>query len=188
MKIYVIRHGLTELNKKKVVNGQIDEPLAPEGIEQAKTAISLIPKSIKQIYTSPLQRAHKTAQIINSKLISPISVQTELTEIHMGSLAGKAWGDMESGLELKKKHRAIEFDYRPQGGESAAEVKKRIIAFLKKINGQHHDYEILVVTHGGIIRILHLLEHGVHLLEEIEHISPHTFDLDKILQNLNRKS
>lgn len=188
MKIYVIRHGLTELNKKKVVNGQIDEPLAPEGIEQAKAAVTLIPKSIKQIYTSPLQRAHQTAQIINSKLTNPISVQAELAEIHMGSLAGKAWGDMESGLELKKKHRAIEFDYRPQGGESAAEVKKRIISFLKKINNQHNDYEALIVTHGGIIRVFHLLEHGTHLLDEIDHIAPHIFDLDKILkQNPKRR-
>lgn len=184
MKIYVIRHGLTELNKKKKVNGQIDEPLAPEGIEQVKAAISLIPESIMYIYSSPLLRAKQTAEIINSKLNRPISLEAELTEIHMGSLAGKAWTDMEAGLELKKKHRAIEFDYRPQGGESAKEVKKRIIAFLKKINGKHNDHEALIVTHGGIIRLLHLLEHGNQLLDEIEHISLHTFDLDKILKKV----
>lgn len=182
MKIYVIRHGLTGLNKKKIVNGQIDEPLAPEGIEQAKATITLVPKSIKQIYTSPLQRAYQTAQILNSKLVSPISIRAELTEIHMGSLAGKSWAEMESGQKLKKKHRAIQFDYRQHGGESATEVKKRITAFLKKINGSYHDYEVLIVTHGGIIRLLHLLEHDTHLLEEIEHISLHTFDLDKILR------
>ncbi|MBI4035569.1 histidine phosphatase family protein [Candidatus Daviesbacteria bacterium] len=189
MKVYVIRHGLTELNKKKVVNGQIDEPLALEGIEQARAAISLIPKSIKHLYTSPLQRAQQTAQIINSKLMRPISVQIELTEIHMGSFAGKSWGDMKSGLEMKKKHRTIQFDYRSYGGESAAEVKKRIINFLKIINNQHNDYEVLIVTHGGIIRLFHLLEHNTHLLDEIDHIAPHTFDLDKILkQNFRHTS
>lgn len=189
MKIYVIRHGLTELNKKKIVNGQIDEPLAPEGIKQAKAAISLIPESIKYIYVSPLKRARQTAEIINSKLKRPISLHIGLTEIHMGSLAGKSWDQMGSGAELKKKHRAIEFDYRAKGGESVSDVKKRVISFLKKINGQHLDYEVLIVTHGGIIRLLHLLEHGSQLLDEIEHISPHTFDLDKILrQNLNHKS
>lgn len=186
MKIYVIRHGLTELNKKKIVNGQIDEPLAPEGIEQAKTAIALLPKSIKHIYTSPLKRAHHTAQIINIKLACPISIQAELTEIHMGSLAGKSWADMELGQELKKKHRAIEFDYRLQGGESAKEVKKRIIAFLKKINGRHKNHEVLIVTHGGIIRLLHLLEHGNQILDDIANISLHTFDLDKIISNLKQ--
>lgn len=183
MKIYVIRHGLTGLNKKKLVNGQIDEPLAPEGIEQAKTALTLIPKSITHIYTSPLLRAKQTAEIINSKVKKLVSVQQELTEIHMGSLAGKSWEEMEGGLELKKKHRAIEFDYRPQGGESAKEVKKRIITFLKKINGKHNDHETLIVTHGGIIRLLHLLEHNQPLVDEIEHISFKTFDLKKILRN-----
>lgn len=182
MKIYCLRHGLTELNKKKVVNGQIDEPLAPEGVQQAKIALALIPESITRIYTSPLLRAKQTAEIINSKLNRPLSLQIELTEIHMGSLAGKAWTDMETGLELKRKHRAIEFDYRPQGGESAKEVRKRVTAFLKKINGKYNDYEVLIVTHGGIIRLLHLLEHGNQLLDEIEHIALHTFDLDKILR------
>lgn len=183
MIIYVIRHGITELNKKTVVNGQIDEPLAPEGIEQAKAVIPLIPKLIKHIYTSPMQRAKQTAEIINSKLNLPISLQTELTEIHMGSLAGKAWTNMEAGLELKKKHRAIEFDYRSHGGESAKEVKKRVLAFLKKINGKHNDHETLIVTHGGIIRLLHLLEYDNQRLDEIEHVTLHTFDLDKILKH-----
>lgn len=184
MKTYVTRHGLTELNKKKVVNGQIDEPLAPEGIEQAKAAVALIPISITHIYTSPLLRAKQTAEIINSKLNHPIFLQTELTEIHMGSLAGKSWTDMEAGLELKRKHRAIKFDYRPYGGESVKEVKKRVISFLKKINGKHNDHEVLIVTHGGIIRLLHLLEHDNQLLDEIEHITLHTFDLDKILKKV----
>ena len=182
MKIYVIRHGLTGLNKKKLVNGQIDEPLSPEGVEQAKIATNVIPASIQYIYASPLKRAKQTAKIINSKLNRPISLQAELTEIHMGSLAGKAWQDMEAGLELKQKHRAIEFDYRPQGGESTEEVKKRVLTFLKKINGKHNDHEVLIVTHGGIIRLLHLLEHGNQLLDEIEHISLYTFDLNKILR------
>lgn len=182
MKIYVIRHGLTELNKKKVVNGQIDEPLAPEGIEDAKTAISLTPKSIKQIYTSPLLRAKQTAGIINSKLNCPISIHTHLSEIHMGTLAGKSWDDMESGLELKKKHRSIQFDYRPYGGESSEDVKKRVITFLKEINNKFKNYEVLIVTHGGIIRLLHLLEQDKIVDGTEKHVSLLTFDLGKILK------
>ncbi|MBI2018087.1 histidine phosphatase family protein [Candidatus Daviesbacteria bacterium] len=184
MKVYVIRHGITELNKAKKVNGQIDEPLAPEGCQQAEAAVSLLPKSIKHIYTSPLLRTKQTAEIINSKLNRPISLQNELTEIHMGSLAGKAWTDMEAGLELKKKHRTVQFDYQPYGGESAKEVKKRVLVFLKKINGKHGDHEALIVTHGGIIRVLHMLEHNEQIIEDIEHISPHTFDLGKIIYNI----
>lgn len=181
MKIYVMRHGMTKLNKQKKVNGQIDEPLSPEGIEQAKAAISLIPESIKYIYSSPLRRAQQTAEIINSKLNRPIYLAAAFSEIHMGTLAGKSWEEMESGLELKKKHRSVQFDYTPHGGESVKKVKKRVIEFLKEIKTKHADNEVLIVTHGGIIRLLYLLEHGKPLIDEIEHISPLTFDLNKIL-------
>ena len=183
MKVYVIRHGLTELNKQKKVNGEVDEPLAREGIEQAKAVIPLLPKTIKHVYSSPMLRAKQTAEILNSKLNISISYPDELTEIRMGSLAGKSWEEMENGLELKEKHRAVKFDYQPYGGESVKEVKKRVIAFLKEINGKYADHEALIVTHGGIIRLLHFLEYNQPLLvDKIEHISPHTFDLDKILK------
>jgi len=185
MEVYVVRHGLTELNKQKKVNGQIDEPLAPEGIKQAKAAISLIPESTKHIYSSTLLRARQTAEIINAKLNRPISYHNELGEIHMGSLAGKAWVEMKGGIKLKIKHRSIQFDYRSYGGESAAEVKKRLTAFLKEIKGKHSDHEALLVTHGGIIRLMYLLEYDQPLVDEIEHILPHTFDLSKILKRFN---
>lgn len=183
MKIYIIRHGLTRLNKQKKVNGQIDEPLIKEGIEHAKAASSQMPKGISHIYTSPLLRARQTAEIINSKLKQPVLLQDELTEIHMGHLAGKSWEEMEDGLNLKHKHRTAQFDYHPYGGESAQDVRKRLIKFFKKINGQYNDFEVLIITHGGIIRFLHLLEHNKPLLvDKIEHISLLTFDLDKILK------
>lgn len=183
MKVYIIRHGLTELNKQKKVNGEIDEQLAPEGIEQAKDAIPSLPKSITYIYTSPLLRARQTAEIISSKLKIPVFKAQELTEIRMGSLAGKSWEEMEGGSELKQKHRAVEFDYKPYGGESAQDVKKRLITFLSKINGKHEDHEGLIITHGGIIRFFYLLGHGEVPYETEKHISPLIFDLDKILKN-----
>lgn len=183
MKIYVIRHGLTKLNKAKKVNGEIDEPLAEEGIEQAKGFIPLVPKTIKFIYTSPLLRARQTAEIISSKLNLPIFIKDELTEVRMGSLAGKSWEEMEGGLELKKKHRTVQFDYRRNGGESVDDVKKRILKFFKKINVIYRDNEVLIVTHGGMIRLIHLLEFGESIYETEKHTSLLTFNLSKILKN-----
>ena len=183
MKIYVIRHGLTELNKAKKVNGEIDEPLAEEGIKEAKAIIPILPKIIKYIYTSPLLRAIQTAEIINLKFNLPVYIKDELTEVRMGSLAGKSWEEMEEGLELKKKHRTVQFDYRPYGGESVEDVKKRVITFFKNINKKHKDYEVLIISHGGIIRLIHLLEYGESVYETEKHVSLLTFDLDKILKN-----
>lgn len=182
MKIYCLRHGLTELNKKKKVNGEIDEPLAPEGIEQAKAIEADIPKSVTHIYSSPLLRAQQTAEIISSALNLPIAVTNELTEIRMGVLAGKSWEEMENGLELKKKHRTVTFDYRPYGGESLADVKTRILTFFKEINKKYSDHEVLLITHGGMIRLINLLEQGESVYETEKHVSLLTFDLDKILK------
>jgi len=181
MKIYSLRHGITQLNKQGILNGQINEPLAPEGAQQAKVAISLIPKSVTHIYSSSMLRARQTTEIINSKLHRSVSWHKELGEINMGLLAGKSWEQMKDGLELKKKHRAIQFDYHPQGGESAEDVKNRVRAFLKKINGKHGDFQTLIVTHGGIIRLLYFLEQG-KLSDKIEHLRLYTFDLDRIVK------
>ncbi len=183
MKILVIRHGLTPLNKAKKVNGEVDEPLAPEGIEQAKALIPFIPRSVIHLYSSSLLRARQTAKIINSAGNLPVSVANELSEIHMGSLAGKSWEEMENGLDLKKKHRTVTFDYRPYGGESVTDVKKRLIPFFKKINATYADYEVLIITHGGMIRLITMLEQGKAIYETEKHVSLLTFDLDKILKN-----
>ena len=180
MKVYVIRHGITELNKKKIVNGQIDEPLAPEGIKQAQATIPLIPDSVTHIYHSSLQRAKQTAEIINSKLNHFISSHHELREIHMGSLAGKSWKEMKSGQNLKIKHRSVQFDYQTYGGESVKDVKKRLTKFLTRIKNKHNDYQALIVTHGGILRVLHLLEHNKPLLDELDHATIVTVNLDKL--------
>lgn len=183
MRIYVLRHGITELNKKSKVNGQIDEPLAAEGIKEAKSVIVLIPEGISYIYTSSLLRAKQTAEILNSERHLPVSIQDELAEIHMGSLAGFSWEEMEDGLDLKKKHRAAQFDYRSYGGESVEDVTRRLIPFLKKINDRHGDSEALIITHGGIIRLLNVFEKGKVVYETEKHLTLLTFDLDKIIEN-----
>lgn len=182
MKFYLVRHGLTSLNKAKKVNGEVDEPFVTEGIEQAKDVIPDIPKSVRHIYSSPLLRARQTAEIIGSALNIPVAEAPEIMEVRMGSLSGKSWEEMENGLELKRKHRTVQFDYRPYGGESLEEVKGRLFVFLKKINDKHADNEVLIVTHGGMIRLINLLENGEAVYETEKHVTLREFDLDKILK------
>jgi probable phosphoglycerate mutase len=65
-----MRHGLSEFNKKGIVNGQLDDDLSPEGKKQTREDTSLVPKSIRHIYSSPLRRGKETAEIFNDKLHS----------------------------------------------------------------------------------------------------------------------
>jgi broad specificity phosphatase PhoE len=175
MKIYAIRHGLTELNKKQLINGHLEDELAPEGIEQAKSAAKSLPKSIKRIYSSSLNRAKQTAAILNEELKVPLTFHDELKEVGFGILDGTPFSD-----EIKKIHMSQKYDWGPSG-ESTEDVKKRSLKILKQIKKENGDGEALVVVHGGIVRMLYLLQDGTPV-GEIDNASLHAFDLDKILK------
>jgi broad specificity phosphatase PhoE len=181
MKIYVVRHGLTGMNQQGIVNGEVDEPLVAEGIQQAKDAVSLLPKGITHIHSSPLQRATKTAGIFGSALSVPVIATPELTEVKMGSLAGNSWDDMPSGAELKRLHRTVQFDYGEFGGESLKEVVTRLKDLLHVIDANYKDGEVLLVTRGGIIRVLQFLETKEAAYETEKNVTVLTFDIAKML-------
>lgn len=180
MLVYAIRHGLTELNKKGIVNGHIDEPLLPEGIKAAEQIALRVPKGIQHIYASSLLRTRQTAAIINERVQVSITFHDELKEIDLGRLAGRDWMLMQLGAELTRVHRAVRYNYRNFGGESVEDVKKRVIQFLQGILGLHADREAFIVTHGGIIRLIHYLQFG-EALQHIPNLSLHEFDIKKIL-------
>lgn len=174
MEIFVIRHGQTELNKKGIINGHIDDVLLPEGIEQAKDAAPLLPKTIKHIYSSSLGRAKQTAEIINQVLNVPLTFHNELREVDFGILSGTPFLDKH-----KERHKMLDYDWRPSG-ESFDGFKKRVVKFLETIK-VNNDEEVLIVAHGGTIRLLHFLESD-KILGEIGNTSLHSFDLEKILK------
>jgi broad specificity phosphatase PhoE len=182
MRIYVIRHGLTDMNKRAVINAEIDEPLAPEGEEQAKQAAKTLPKTITHVYASSQKRARQTAQHLVAPTGLPISTHDELVEIKLGDLAGMAWTEMPDGEKLKTQHRTAVFDYTPHGGESNEQVTKRLKDFVTEIDAkQHQDDEVLVVTHGGIMRMLRFLEDEETIYDTQDNLAMVVFDTDKIL-------
>lgn len=176
MKIYFVRHGQTISNKNNTMTGWIDSPLNDNGIEQAKKTSLEMPPDFSEIYCSDLIGCKQTAEIINQKLNLPIKYDARLRERNFGSLGGKSWDEI--GSDMKEIDKNQKYDYRPYGGESVEDVKKRLFACLddihcNKINKK--DHKILIVTHGGIIRLLHNLLNGeVH--EEIHNSSIHEFD------------
>lgn len=175
MKIYAIRHGLTDLNIKGIINGG-DTPdfLVPEGEEQAGIIAAELPATIKRIYCSSLERARRTAEIINEKLNLPITFHDELKEVNLGILNGTPYKE-----EDKDRYASPNFDWSPSG-ESAADVKARIHKILIQIKAENGDGEALIVTHGGIIRVMYFLESG-KVAGQIGNTSLNSFDLDQIL-------
>lgn len=173
MKLFFVRHGQSESNKKGVLTGHIDVSLSDEGIEQVKKTSLEISSDFQEIYSSDLIRCKQTAEIINKKLNTSIMYDYRLRERNFGSLAGKSWGEV--GQDLKEIDKNQQYDYRPYGGEHVEEVRERVFSCIEEIKTKHPNKKILIVTSGGIIRLLHKVLNGqVH--SHIENSSVHEFE------------
>jgi len=173
MKLYFVRHGKTQLNKEGKATGQKDELLLEEGIEEAHKTKEEIPNDFTDFYCSDLTRCKQTADILNEKLNLRIKYDNRLRERHFGSLEGQRLSEVDPVL-YEKDHNQ-QYDYRPYGGESVEDVKNRLMDFVSEIQKDHSGKKILIVAHGGIIRLLHHLLKG-KIPEKIHNASFHEFD------------
>lgn len=88
MLIYIVRHGLTEWNKLKKLQGIADVPLAEEGILLAEKREKLSGVKFDICFTSPLSRARQTAERVLGKRDVPIIPDKRIQEINFGVLEG----------------------------------------------------------------------------------------------------
>lgn len=158
MDIYLIRHGETDWNKVKRLQGITDIPLNAYGIELAeKTAEGLKDVSFDCIYTSPLSRARKTAEIIrNGRPIEVIPTEG-LLEISFGDYEGLTY--LPETYNIPKPGFRKFFDDpehydTPPNGESLSHLRERTSSFVRGIMNDpaNEDKTILMASHGAAIR------------------------------------
>lgn len=157
MKIYLIRHGLTQWNKTGRYAGWSDVPLAPPGMEQAeRLARYFAGRGPFSLYSSDLARAVDTAAMIGGTHgITPV-VLPALRELFFGEWEGRTYA------ELAKTHRAElnrwfadPFRHGPPGGETAAQLQQRVWEALETTAAADRPGDTLVlVSHGGPIRTI----------------------------------
>lgn len=182
MKIYIVRHGETDSNKAKKVQGQrIDEALNSEGIRQSEELTSNIDKDFDVIFTSPLRRAVQTAEILAKEIEAPVIEKTDIIERDYGSLSGKTWEEMfefgEGKINFKKEDYELGYDYRPYGGECAEDTKKRLLKFIEELKKDYSNKKVLIVAHGGILKMAHFLFLGVKSYHTPKNASVYEFDV-----------
>ena len=137
-----IRHGQTDWNLKEIWQGQIDIPLNETGHAQARNASPILSnKGISRIVSSPLIRAHKTAEIINEHLRVPLAMADGLKERSIGVLEGTI---------KNKSVIATDWIYKAsiEKGEPVDEFKARIASALHEILDP--DHTTLIVAHNGV--------------------------------------
>jgi alpha-ribazole phosphatase len=152
LKLFLVRHGQTDLNKVRRYQGRIDVPLNETGIGQAqKLALRLSSEPFDKIYASPLVRAQETAKTIhNGRNIDIVSLP-ELVEMDFGKLEGKTYKEI---IEIFPDWNPAVFDFIFAGGENLESLAIRMQSFVDMLKELDDDSNVLVVTHSGCLRII----------------------------------
>jgi phosphoserine phosphatase len=144
--ILLARHGETDWNLGRRVQGQSDTPLNETGRAQARTlAEELAGERIDAVYSSDLVRAHETARIVAEPRGLHVTALPDLREKHFGTWEGLT--DDEVLVRFPEARRGHWGD-----GETTEDVARRVVGALLRIAESHPDGQVLVVSHGGPLR------------------------------------
>jgi len=162
MNFYFTRHGETEWNVKKKIQGTTDIPLDEKGIQQAKRlAETLLEKQrdgelhLDRVYTSPQLRAAETARIAAEALHATCIPLDGLVEMNLGSWEGSNWRviERENSPEYQEWRKDRRYVRTPGGGECYNDVVKRTLDAMEYIMKRENG-DVLIVTHSAIIMAL----------------------------------
>jgi broad specificity phosphatase PhoE len=154
MKLILIRHGETLWNKEGRIQGLSDVDLNDAGIEQARRlAFSLQDTTIGAVHASPLKRAYRTAEIINSFHGRRIEVHADLMEMDQGDFEGVPFKElMAREKDFLRRWVADPVSVRMPRGESLEELQKRAWRPIEKMIAAGEDS--LVVAHNFTIAVI----------------------------------
>jgi len=160
LNIYLARHGQDEDNARGILNGRRDTPLTKKGIEQAKELARRIKEKdihFDKIYTSPLQRAYKTAEIIADALdCGKPEKLDDLIERDFGIMTGKSHAQIEKLCSPNiLRTETVTYFLSPEGAETFPQLIKRAKRLLEYLKKKHKDGNILLVTHGDFGKMLY---------------------------------
>jgi len=143
--LYLVRHGETDWNRQRRIQGLTDIPLNDTGREQAaRTGRLLARREWDLVVASPLSRAFETASIIADELDLPEPIKD-------ARLVERNYGEAE-GLDFAEMQRLFPEDAPVPGREKRSAVATRATEALMDIARNHPDQAVVVVSHGGLIR------------------------------------
>lgn len=157
--LYIIRHGETEWNKAKRMQGRLDSDLTEKGRRDAKLLGERIKDiEFKRMISSPSKRTLHTAQLVRGTRQIPVETDERLMEIDLGDWQGR----VES--EIRDLYQAA-FDaywnrpesYESAGGESFYDVANRVASFLEDLEKTSSEGSVLIITHAVAVKALYML-------------------------------
>ncbi len=162
MKLYLARHGETDLNVDERFQGVSDLPLNASGRAQAAWLAQALPAGIECIATSPQRRAWQTAEAVAGVRHLPLQSYPEFRERDFGCFEGLNPDEVAQRYpDLWARNLAYQWADAPPGGESTEDVVRRVAAGLLRLHDQHAGRTVLLVAHGFVVRAVRFLASGI---------------------------
>jgi broad specificity phosphatase PhoE len=156
-RIILVRHGETEANRTGCFAESDEIPLTAAGRAQARDAARRLAADFRprHMLSSPFARARETGEIIARALRLEVEILEGIQERNFGCLKGHPYARM---AEMMAGDPACDFDktwaWRPAGGESLEDVRRRAAAVLDEVRARHGDRDVVVVCHGAVMQAM----------------------------------
>ena len=155
--IIFLRHGQAKNNTDRILAGRTEGiPLTETGIKQAEhTAELLQHMNISAVYSSPIQRAKHTAEIVGKHNSIDVKIDERLIELDMGKFTGMPYDEIfNSHGNVFMKFYNGELEIAHNGVETFSDVKKRVLSIVDHITENHPDENVVLVTHMDPIKAM----------------------------------
>ena len=155
--IIFLRHGQAKNNTERILAGRTPGvPLTEKGIDQAKKAASFLENmNISAIYSSPIERAKNTAEIVGEHTSIDVRIDERLIELDMGKFTGMPYDEIFSshGNVFMKFYKG-DLEIAHNGVETFSDVKKRVLGIVDHVINTHPDENVVLVTHMDPIKAM----------------------------------
>jgi len=164
--VLLVRHGETDWNRDGRWQGGSDTSLNDVGREQARALAHQLDGDIAAVYSSDLARARETAEIVAVELGLQVRVDTRLRERGFGSWEGLTTTEIEQRFADSHRRWLAGEGAGADNAETFEDFSARVSDFLADVLRLHPDEEVLVISHGGSIRVIHALAIGLDYVRD----------------------
>jgi 2,3-bisphosphoglycerate-dependent phosphoglycerate mutase len=175
--LILLRHGETDWNRERRIQGQLDIPLNSEGVRQAAAAAARLSSDAGRwalatgadrpavhLVSSDLQRCRHTAAPIAAALGLDCGLDSRLRERAYGVFEGRTYPEIRSEDAARfDRWQARDPDFRVDGAESLRSFARRVETVLVDLAELHRGRTLVLVTHGGVLDVVHRMARGLSL-------------------------
>ena len=158
--LLLVRHGETDWNRDGRWQGHSDTHLNDVGRDQARR-VAMELHDVDLVYSSDLARARETAEIVADVLAVPVRLDARLRERSFGAWEGLTGSEIEAAFADAHARWLAREGAGADDAEPFEAFSARVTSFLTEVLERHPGETVLVVAHGGSIRVIHALASGL---------------------------